>query len=73
MRRAGEVVRQEELLEHAWGEEELDFFSCSPRVHVHSLRRKLGDDAQNPKCLETVVGVGYRFRDEVEIKSPQII
>jgi len=62
MRRAGEVISQEELLEHAWGEEELDFFTASLRVHIHSLRRELGDDAQNPKYIETLPGVGYRLK-----------
>jgi len=62
MRRAGEVISQEELLEHAWGEEELDLFSASLRVHIHSLRRELGDDAQNPKYIETLPGVGYRLK-----------
>jgi len=68
MRRAGEVVSQEELLEHVWGEEDLNLFSYSIRVHIHSLRRKLGDDAQNAKYIETLPGVGYRLkrnRDEV--------
>lgn len=65
MRRAGEVISQEELLEHAWGEEELDFFTASLRVHIHSLRRELDDNAQNPKYIETLPGVGYRLkRDE---------
>jgi len=68
MRRAGEVISQEELLEHAWGEEELDFFTASLRVHIHSLRRELGDDAQNPKYIETLPGVGYRLkRGKIEI------
>jgi DNA-binding response OmpR family regulator len=65
MRRAGEVISQEELLEHAWGEEELDFFTANLRVHIHSLRKELNDDAQNPKYIETLPGVGYRLkRDE---------
>jgi len=62
MRRAGEVISQEELLEHAWGEEELDFFSANLRVHIHSLRKELNDDAQNPKYIETLPGVGYRLK-----------
>jgi len=62
MRRAGEVISQEELLEHAWGEEELDFFTANLRVHIHSLRKELNDDAQNPKYIETLPGVGYRLK-----------
>jgi DNA-binding response OmpR family regulator len=29
-------------------------------AHVKNLRRKLGDDARNPKYIATVVGVGYK-------------
>lgn len=30
-------------------------------MHIRSLRQKLGDDAENPKYIRTVRGVGYRF------------
>ncbi|GAB2732423.1 response regulator transcription factor [Arthrobacter bambusae] len=33
----------------------------SVEVHIGNLRRKLGDDAQNPRWLQTVRGVGYRL------------
>jgi DNA-binding response OmpR family regulator len=33
-------------------------------VHIMSLRKKLGDDSQPPRFLETVRGVGYRFCQE---------
>ena len=33
-------------------------------VHVKNLRKKLSDDPQNPRFIETVRGVGYRLRME---------
>lgn len=60
MRRQGETVSQEELLEHVWGAE-ADPFTNTVRVHMYSLRRKLGGDSDAPQYIETVVGQGYRL------------
>jgi len=72
MRRPGEVVSQEDIIEHVWGED-VNLFTSSVRVHIHSLRRKLGDDAKHPKYIETVAG-GYRLMvpegEENEAPSP---
>jgi len=59
MRRPGEVVSQEDIIEHVWGEN-VNLFTSSVRVHICSLRRKLGDDAKHPRYIETVAG-GYRL------------
>ena len=32
-------------------------------VHIMNLRRKIGSDRRAPALVETVFGVGYRFRD----------
>jgi DNA-binding response OmpR family regulator len=49
------------LLEEVWGSAEYR----DPRtidVHVRHLREKLEPDPREPRYLETVRGVGYRFR-----------
>lgn len=54
---------RERLLERVWGPD----FPGTERVvdvHINALRRKLGDDADQPRFIETVRGVGYRFKDE---------
>lgn len=59
----GLVWTRERLLERVWGE---DFPSTARVVDVHitGLRRKLGDEAERPRYIETVRGVGYRFRED---------
>lgn len=61
--RPGVVVSQEELLEHVW-DSESDPFSNSIRVHINSIRRKLGDDVRAPRYIATVIGRGYKLVSE---------
>jgi DNA-binding response OmpR family regulator len=63
MAHAGEVVSQEELLEHVW-DEHADPFTNTVRVTVGTLRRKVTIDDEEP-MIETVIGRGYRLRDDV--------
>lgn len=39
-------------------------------AHMTNLRRKLGDDPNNPRYIETVRGVGYRMTSEVAPPAP---
>lgn len=61
VRHPGRIVSTEELLDHVWEEGAVDIFTNTVRVHVNALRRKLGDNAERPKHIETVQGIGYRF------------
>jgi DNA-binding response OmpR family regulator len=60
MRHPNQVVNREDLLNHLW-----DFnyvgFSNVVDVHIKNLRRKLGE-GEGERVLETVRGIGYRFR-----------
>ena len=62
MSRAGQVLSQEDLLEHVW-DENADPFTNTVRVTVMTLRRKLSD-AGDGQPIETVVGRGYRLREQ---------
>jgi two-component system, OmpR family, response regulator RegX3 len=60
MRRAGHVVKREDLMSEVW---DTNWFGSTKTldVHVGWLRRKLGDDPNDPTYIETVRGVGFRF------------
>jgi DNA-binding response OmpR family regulator len=61
MSRPGQVLSQEDLLEHVW-DENADPFTNTVRVTVMTLRRKLAE-AGDDQPIETVVGRGYRLRE----------
>jgi two-component system response regulator RegX3 len=67
MRNAGTVVRREQLLTEVW---ETNWFGSTKTldVHVSGLRRKLGDDPNEPRYLHTVRGVGFRFSSADELR-----
>ena len=58
----GRVKSRERLIEEV-SERRFDVFDRSIDVHVSSLRRKLGDDAKNPRFIRTIRGVGYSLRE----------
>ena len=60
MRHAGHVVKREDLMSRVW---DVNWFGSTKTLDVHIgwLRRKLGDDPNDPAFIETVRGVGFRF------------
>ncbi|MDQ3323075.1 MAG: response regulator transcription factor [Acidobacteriota bacterium] len=58
---AGRVATRQNLLDNVWG---YSYFGDTRTldVHIRRLRQKLGDCGG---CIETVVGIGYRF---IELK-----
>lgn len=65
MSRPGVVATREQLLAGVWGQ---DWAGDMRTVdtHVRTLRQALGESADRPRWIETVRGVGYRFRDHGE-------
>ena len=57
---AGKVVSRAELLDQVWGVDWLGDVRTLD-VHIRWLREKIEDDPSNPRSIQTVRGVGYRF------------
>ena len=57
---AGRVLTYEQLLRRVWGSEG-DADVRPMRTAISSIRRKLGDDADNPAYIFTELRVGYRM------------
>lgn len=60
----GRVFTRPQLLERVWGDAYYDEHVVD--VHIANLRKKLETDPAHPQYLETVRGVGYRFRRKRE-------
>ena len=57
----GRVVSSEELFREVWGDKYFSNSNNTVMVHIRHLREKMGDDAQHPKYIKTVWGVGYKI------------
>jgi DNA-binding response OmpR family regulator len=63
IRNPGVVLGRDELMERVWGYRDY----AGGRVvdsHVARIRRKLADDAGEPRYIRTVHGVGYAFLED---------
>ena len=60
IRRGGRVASRMELLREVWGYGPL-VLSRTVDSHIAELRRRLEEDAANPRHIVTVFKVGYRF------------
>lgn len=68
--RPGEVVTREELRQRLWPAGTFVDFDHSLNAAVKRLRAALGDEADNPRFVETLHRRGYRFIASVESDSP---
>src|SRR5262245_2696838 len=61
LERPGRVVTRDELRQRLWPEGTFVDFEHSLNAAVKRLRAALGDDADNPRFVETLPRRGYRF------------
>jgi two-component system phosphate regulon response regulator PhoB len=59
IRNLGKVLTRDQLLDKVWGYQ-FDGYARTVDTHIRRLRQKIGPYAE---WIETVRGVGYRFRD----------
>ena len=58
---ARQVFSRSDLLERVWGSSAEWQDPATVTVHIRRIRMKIEKDPQNPRWLQTVWGVGYRF------------
>ncbi|NTW70617.1 MAG: response regulator transcription factor [Eubacteriaceae bacterium] len=59
----GKVLNRNYLLDTIWGYDYIGE-TRTVDVHIRHLRQKIEEDDTNPVYIETVRGVGYRFKDQ---------
>lgn len=60
----GKILTRETLLDKIWGYEYIGE-TRTVDVHIRYLRKKIELDDKNPKFIETIRGVGYRFNPNI--------
>lgn len=61
VRNLNKTITKQELYSAVWKDEMCDGYYNCVSVHIKRIRQKIEKDPENPKYLETVWGVGYRF------------
>src|SRR6476646_12222862 len=70
--RCGEVVSREEIRNRLWPQNTFVEFDKSLGVAVLKVREALGDDAGNPRFIETIPRRGYRFIAPVKVETAAV-
>src|SRR5215469_2508426 len=66
LERKGEVVTRKELHAKLWPADSFVDFDHGLGSVIHKLREALGDSANNPRFIETLPRLGFRFIASVE-------
>ncbi len=62
-RSPGRVLTRDFLLENIWGYEYIGD-TRTVDVHIRHIRQKIESDPANPEYIETVRGIGYKFKEK---------
>ena len=60
----GKILTKQRIYEEVWGEEYV-YDDSNIMAIISRLRKKLEENPGNPKYIQTIKGIGYRFNKEV--------
>jgi TolB-like protein len=66
LEREGKIVTREEIKSRLWGNDTVVDFDHSINATIKTLRRALGDSADNPRYIETLARRGYRLMLQIQ-------
>jgi DNA-binding winged helix-turn-helix (wHTH) protein len=66
LEREGKIVTREEIKSRLWSDDTIVDFDHSINATIKTLRRALGDSADNPRYVETLARRGYRLMPAIE-------
>ena len=70
--RRGQLITRDEIVLRIWGKDVFLDTDNSINAAIRKIRQVLGDDAEEPRYVQTVTGRGYRFiAPVVEITPPE--
>jgi DNA-binding winged helix-turn-helix (wHTH) protein len=61
LKRSGELVSRDELRQNVWPQDTFVDFDQAVNTAIKKIRIALGDEADNPRFVQTLPGRGYRF------------
>jgi TolB-like protein/Flp pilus assembly protein TadD len=71
--RAGQLVTREDIQQRLWGADTFVDFEQGLNFSIRQIRTALGDEAEDPKFIETVPRRGYRFVAHIENGSEALV
>src|SRR5712692_11610913 len=71
LKHSGELVTREELRQRVWPEDTFVDFDHALNTAITKIRLALGDEADNPRFVETLPRRGYRFIGPVDKPGSQ--
>jgi Tol biopolymer transport system component/DNA-binding winged helix-turn-helix (wHTH) protein len=69
----GELVTREQIAERVWGKDVFLDIDNGINAVIRRIRQVLGDDPDEPRFIQTIVGRGYRFIAPVEKAFPSTV